>query len=717
MPLYRRDQENWRNVLPRIYVPDALKLACAFAFTVTCIVQAACSMGVRLTTYLVPFFAINLIAMQAAKRHRSPFPPMSNTYILSALAIATLGFVFAARSEATLHKSTRSRSASDLIGAPKRVIALLLVLFAAQCGFWLTRQRMDPSLHPIQELITSAEDRHAVWFEQAGSSRSLSEAAATYRDRYGGDPPPGYDRWFNYATLNSALVVDDFDSIHEDLLPFWSVKPENIRERTWRLMSNPWNFAGGILIRKGKVSISPQVADTHRWMLEGVQEMIRPFAKWLPDMDIAINMNDECRVAVPFQDMENMREEGRNAFGSSDQKSTTSFSDDRATTWQTIPEEPIDDTDLVEVSLVNSFHHFGSVGCSPSSKARQERHWEVRSQCSSCAAPHSYYQFVDDWIQAASPCHQPDVGDLHGLHASPADFKGSNELLPIFSQSKAVGYNDILYPSAWNYRDKIMYDPNEEFPDPDFLDKDTTLFWRGASSEGRSVGNGAWRGMSRQRLVHLFENATSHDRYMVLLPDAPSETPTYSYHNLAPKDLHVQATTDTRFVDHIERCAHADCDEQAIEFRPEYVQPSEFQSHWRYKYLFDVDGAGFSGRFLPFLASKSLPFKASLMREWWDSRLTPWKHFIPVDIRMTEAWSLLAYFAGWKSPGMGEDEWLMEPHHEEAERIALEGREWVDRVLRKEDMEIYLFRLLLEWGRVTDDARETLGFRADLPEE
>lgn len=44
------------------------------------------------------------------------------------------------------------------------------------------------------------------------------------------------------------------------------------------------------------------------------------------------------------------------------------------------------------------------------------------------------------------------------------------------------------------------------------------------------------------------------------------------------------------------------------------------------------------------------------------------------------------------------------------ERIAEAGREWADRVLRKEDMEIYMFRLLLEWGRLTDDRRDEIGF-------
>jgi len=33
--------------------------------------------------------------------------------------------------------------------------------------------------------------------------------------------------------------------------------------------------------------------------------------------------------------------------------------------------------------------------------------------------------------------------------------------------------------------------------------------------------------------------------------------------------------------------------------------------------------------------------------------------------------------------------------------------------LRREDMEIYFFRLLLEWGRLTDDGRDEIGFDVD----
>jgi len=357
--------------------------------------------------------------------------------------------------------------------------------------------------------------------------------------------------------------------------------------------------------------------------------------------------------------------------------------------------------------------------------AKRERRWDLSSFCASCFAPHGYSQFVKNWTLAADPCHQPDLGDLQGFYLSPSAFKVSTDLVPVFSQSRAGGFHDILYPSAWNYEDKAVYRPNDEFPDRPFAEKETTLFWRGATTEGVSSGGGEWRGMTRQRLVHLFTNGSDADSQAVLLPTSNSAHPSYSIRSVRTSHLRAQLSTSLRFVDHIERCAGRDCADQHAEFAPQYVRGSDFQEHWRYKYLFDADGAGFSGRFLPFLRSGSVPFKVGVMREWWQDRVTPWVHFVPVDVRLKEAWSLLVYFAGWRGTGGAPDEavdgdgmrtyadWAMPPHDGEAEAIALAGREWADKVLRKEDMEVYLFRLLLEWGRITDDARDELGFQLE----
>jgi len=127
------------------------------------------------------------------------------------------------------------------------------------------------------------------------------------------------------------------------------------------------------------------------------------------------------------------------------------------------------------------------------------------------------------------------------------------------------------------------------------------------------------------------------------------------------------------------------------------------------KYLPDIDGNSFSGRYRGFLMSTSLPIKATIFREWHDSRLIPWKHFVPMDNRFMDFYGIMEYFLGYEG-----ERARIEGHDEAAEKIAIAGQDWANKVLRREDMQIYVLRLLLEYARLSDDGREKLGFVGDL---
>ena len=117
----------------------------------------------------------------------------------------------------------------------------------------------------------------------------------------------------------------------------------------------------------------------------------------------------------------------------------------------------------------------------------------------------------------------------------------------------------------------------------------------------------------------------------------------------------------------------------------------------------DLDGAGFSGRFLPFLRSRSLVFKAGVFREWWEGRVKAWVHFVPVDVRLGGGlWSVMAFFGGVGEAGGGGGE---------GEGIAEQGGGWAGGGLRKGDMGGYFFWLLLGWGGFTDGGRDEIGFQ------
>lgn len=46
--------------------------------------------------------------------------------------------------------------------------------------------------------------------------------------------------------------------------------------------------------------------------------------------------------------------------------------------------------------------------------------------------------------------------------------------------------------------------------------------------------------------------------------------------------------------------------------------------HWAYKYLVDLDGMSYSGRFMAFLASDSVVLKATVYQEYFSDWMVPW---------------------------------------------------------------------------------------------
>lgn len=113
------------------------------------------------------------------------------------------------------------------------------------------------------------------------------------------------------------------------------------------------------------------------------------------------------------------------------------------------------------------------------------------------------------------------------------------------------------------------------------------------------------------------------------------------------------------------------------------------RDQYEYKFLPDADGNSFSARFRGFLRSSSLPLKAIIYAEWHDDRLAPWLHFVPLDNTFQDLYPALEFFADGDGPGDAA-----------ARFIAEQGQRWADRVLRREDMRLYVWRLLLEWARL-----------------
>lgn len=145
--------------------------------------------------------------------------------------------------------------------------------------------------HPIIPLISQANSEWSTML--ASQSTTFDRASKTYKSRYGLPPPPGFDKWFAFATQGrNHSLVDEYDTLMADLKPYRSLSPTELRRRTAELAQVP-----GISI----VSIRNGVAQVHsksgKWAPAlAFQQMLGAFVRDLPDMDIAVNEKPEGRV-------------------------------------------------------------------------------------------------------------------------------------------------------------------------------------------------------------------------------------------------------------------------------------------------------------------------------------------------------------------------------------------------------------------------------------
>lgn len=89
-----------------------------------------------------------------------------------------------------------------------------------------------------------------------------------------------------------------------------------------------------------------------------------------------------------------------------------------------------------------------------------------------------------------------------------------------------------------------------------------------------------------------------------------------------------------------------------------------------------------------------MPIKGTIFHEWHDHRSIPWYHFLPLSSDFDNVWEMLDYFI-YRYPS-------------KAKAIGRQGHDWAEKVMRKEDMLLYLFRLLLEYAPVTNIHRDSM---------
>ncbi|KAI8959690.1 glycosyltransferase family 90 protein [Daldinia sp. FL1419] len=583
----------------------------------------------------------------------------------------------------------------------KRVILLsLLICILFTSSVYAIFKNPTVERHPVDELVYRRRVEADRWLRHATVSTTLKLAVAEYKDRHQGrNPPPNFDKWFEYARQRKSVIIDKFDQIEKDVRPFWGMKPQKIQEGLEKLYELP--DIAIIKIADGKVSHNLPIQSLHRPILEDAVSMISTFSEHLPPMSIAINLNERPRILVPWDDIHRLTMAGsRGRFQLLPHR--THKREEAPNMARGSPINPAKTTLGPDTQMYVSptkFRQLEALACPPGSAARGGVHWDVRDFCPSCVRPHSQGQFLEDWEMFLDPCHQPDIFNLHDFHTTPHLYDLQQDLLPIFSRSKTDSFNDILFP--------LMGLNLGGADDVGFEKKKDIVFWQGDASGSRVITHSSLFGGHRHRLVHFANNASAKDAVSILLGDKADGKDKFRYEKTLLEEANGPLPFEFSFTNE-EFCTDAKhCQLLRMEFG--FKEPAKAFDN---RYVVVLDSAdGPSPDLLPTLRSNSVPVLSTIFREWYTERLMPWVHFVPADLRYHGLHSTLAYFIGLKNRGpINGKSRLTQGRLEDARWIADEGRKWADKAIRREDMEVYMFRLLLEWGRIINEDRDNMGF-------
>lgn len=576
-----------------------------------------------------------------------------------------------------------------------------------------------PDSHPIHDLKIEADQRWRMY--ESERSLTFRQTVEKYRSTYGRHPPPAFDEWYKFARKKNVFNIDDFEQVMDDIRPFWALEPKTIRQYAAHMWEDPDHGIAGIHVRDHKVVNLTNSS----WRSETLQTLIEKFIEYLPDMDIAINRLDQPRMVVPWEDMQALltREHETRTLPA---QAMNNFTEHQEHLLNLTIQDPKDDqSERLDAEWFSrpgrQYMEIASLACPPESPARSN----MSIEAADATYKHSLGGLITNFNRSSDLCTVgPAVQNLHGFLYSASSIIASKKLLPVFGECKVNVNSDILFPANMYYRHDDRYDYSST-EDLDWEDKKDTMVWRGVTSGGVQIAEN-WSTMHRQRLVQLLNGTymLAKGKEVSLVseipqsPEATTANKSYeNFHHFRPS-LFAEQHTDVGFTE-ASSCVPGDCAfyDDVFSFKPQISLSSQFRD----KYLIDVDGHSFSGRWRAFLESTSLGFKATIFREWHDSRLFAWRHFVPVDNRYDDLYSLLTYFIGYGKPGIqrtaGDDyangDVYVPSHESEGKNIARQGSEWAKKVLRREDMEVYMFRLLLEYGRIIDDNRDRIGYSED----
>ncbi|KAM0243906.1 hypothetical protein ACHAP5_006763 [Fusarium lateritium] len=585
------------------------------------------------------------------------------------------------------------------------LLALLVGLTLGTTVFIRKTQPQSFQRHPVNDFIYRANIRHDRWKTEASTSGSLPIAHKIYKERHDGrDPPPAFKDWYELA--KDTAIIDKFDQIDQDLAPFRAIPPKKLRQRASIVSGMPGVHTIGI--KNGNASRLPEITGYEAEMLDGLVTIINKFAKFLPDMLFPINLDTAPRILPSWETANGQNRADLTPIVNLISKRSIEGGDalnnkvKAAETPASRPLPALPDYSQEERKFTTSPANYRQMqveACPPGSKTRTSPHWNIGEFCADCVRRHSKAQLMVNWERSLEYCSQPDLKYLHGISLSSPHTEPIRDLLPLFGPSKSEPFQDILIPLPQPEDDKA--DLNWGFDR-----RYDTMFWRGQTGH-EVISDQALRGNHKFRLLHMLGNQNPKDEVSMILPT--SGNPSKYHHEKVPiTEANLVMPMSVGMNDY-RGCMGRNC--ELLRQTYPIVDEAEDQESLEFRFILLLDkDNGPSPDLLRVIRSKSVPFISTIFRTWYSDRLIPWLHFVPIDTRYQGLHTTLTYFTGTqKKAHLNGRDTDMKGHTKDALWIAQQGAKWAEKALGEKDREVYLFRLLLEWGRLVDDKRDEIG--------
>ena len=545
-----------------------------------------------------------------------------------------------------LFSNTKSKAVLWGLGLGSMVMVLNLLILSRAQSMIASQPSSNTAQHPIEILVQSARISHTTSLEQ--QSRSYESAHQEYRRRYEIEPPPGFQEWYNYAVELQSPIIDDYDTIMNSITPFLKLSGEEVVRAMNEIIKTPdvelWKCEFSSY--SAELSCSHPTRKNDRHISSSLGHILGEFYGVLPDVDFLVNHLDEPRILLPTS---------------------------------------------------GSYDKYGSNKSFAVVDLAQQSTWEIISQ--NCAENHvqdvadrnldvgSTLVFLNNSSSAGDLCQHPKYSHMHGMLSSPTSFKLIKGLVPVLSTGSLSTMGDILLPSPAYSEEQFEYQESQDMP---WASKKNEFFWTGSTTGGYVGQETTWSHFHRHRFVSLAQT------FRTWTTSTPSRNSKVSNGDgIGMVDWLVSYIVNKKLFNvsftKIFQCDPQACADQKSVFSMSPISPAS--RIYKSRLTFDLDGNGISGRFYSLLASRSLPLKQTILREWHDDRLVPWVHYVPISLGMEELQDVVWYFT------------VDARGKELAREIAEEGRVWFGKAMREVDRGLYVYRLMLELARLQDPMR------------